>query len=262
VRRTVACLALLALALPGTAARADTPPPPLPGDCGLQTVQSQPIDGDTWHGVLYGGPVAAADLPPDDALDNPVTVTLTCSIRGYTEAEGEHDLGVEASASGVGVAVLPPTPVTVTAGDDVWGMWACTKATLTDARGSTATYYRGPSSAEWTTYDYCSTVLCDAPFSAQCSGTIALAEWAEENVWLVGAASDSVCEALGAAPGCDYETAVWDWLNDRVFAPLDGTICARLVALAPGVPGVVDIDPTGDTSVAGSPFWDCPPYTA
>lgn len=259
MRRTVACLALLAVLSP-VAARADTPPPPLPGECALETVQSETLGDGTWHGVLYGGPVAAADLPPDDALDNPVTVTLTCSIRVYT-GDGEHDAGVSATATGAGVAVLPPTPVAVP-GADVWSMWACTKATLTDAHGSTATYYRGPSSPQWTTYDYCSTVLCDAPFSPQCSDTFALAAWVKENVWLAGIADDTVCAALDAAPGCDYATAVVDWLNARVFAPLDGTLCPRLAALAPGVPGVVDIDPTGDTSVAGSVLWDCPPYSS
>jgi hypothetical protein len=260
VRRTVACLALLALALPGAAARADTPPPPLPGSCGVQAVQWPTVDGDTWHAVLYSGPVAAADLPPDDALDNPVTVTLTCSLRINT-GEGDTDPGVSATASGAGVAVVPPTPVSFTAAD-LWNIFACTQATLTDAHGSTATYYRGPSGAQWTTSPYCSTVLCDATFGPECSGTFALLAWVKENVWLAGLADDAACAALGAAPGCDYATAAVDWLNARVLVPLDGTVCPRLAALAPGVPGVIDIDPTGDTSVAGAPFWDCPPYAS
>ena len=49
-------------------------------------------------------------------------------------------------------------------------------------------------------------------------------------------------------------------VNELVLKPTDALTCALLIALAPGIPGVVDIDPTGDTAVAGIPFWDCPPY--
>jgi hypothetical protein len=61
-------------------------------------------------------------------------------------------------------------------------------------------------------------------------------------------------------------------LLDTVFATLDSvlipieeqldpTICTLLKAAAPGIPGVVDITPEGDTTVVGvGPFWDCPPY--
>jgi hypothetical protein len=42
---------------------------------------------------------------------------------------------------------------------------------------------------------------------------------------------------------------------------LDTVICPQLAALAPGIPGVVDITPEGDTTLVGAgPFWDCPPY--
>ena len=40
----------------------------------------------------------------------------------------------------------------------------------------------------------------------------------------------------------------------------DFIICPILMAAAPGVPGVVDIEPEGDTSILGEPFWNCPPY--
>ena len=49
-------------------------------------------------------------------------------------------------------------------------------------------------------------------------------------------------------------------LIDDVFELADDTICPALVAAAPGVPGVVDIEADGDTYVAGEWFWDCPPY--
>jgi hypothetical protein len=60
---------------------------------------------------------------------------------------------------------------------------------------------------------------------------------------------------------------VWDAMegalrpaNDTVATYVDPVVCPLLAARAPGVPGVVDIDPTGDTSVAGGLVWDCPPY--
>jgi hypothetical protein len=40
----------------------------------------------------------------------------------------------------------------------------------------------------------------------------------------------------------------------------DEVLCPILRTLSPGVPGVVDIDPTGDTYIGGSFIWDCPPY--
>jgi hypothetical protein len=44
-------------------------------------------------------------------------------------------------------------------------------------------------------------------------------------------------------------------------AAADPTTCPILASLSPGVPGVVDIDSTGDVSVLGEWVWDCPPYS-
>jgi hypothetical protein len=44
------------------------------------------------------------------------------------------------------------------------------------------------------------------------------------------------------------------------FPDLDAILCPILASLAPGVPGVLDIDAEGDVAIAGIPFWDCPPY--
>lgn len=41
---------------------------------------------------------------------------------------------------------------------------------------------------------------------------------------------------------------------------VDPTICPVLVSFAPGVPGVVDIEPDGDVWALGGPAYDCPPY--
>jgi hypothetical protein len=41
---------------------------------------------------------------------------------------------------------------------------------------------------------------------------------------------------------------------------VDFVLCPILQGLTPGIPGVVDIDAAGDVTIAGIPFWDCPPY--
>ncbi len=66
-------------------------------------------------------------------------------------------------------------------------------------------------------------------------------------------------ECRPAPPGSVFDPVV-DQLNHTVFDPIDPTLCAVLVSQAPGIPGLVDIDPTGDTAVADVPVWDCPPY--
>jgi hypothetical protein len=65
-------------------------------------------------------------------------------------------------------------------------------------------------------------------------------------------AVQNTVDAIGAL--CDVDLCLYPpWL--------DATLCPILSSLSPGVPGVVDIDPEGDTSVAGvGQVWDCPPY--
>ena len=46
------------------------------------------------------------------------------------------------------------------------------------------------------------------------------------------------------------------------FGRCDAFVCAHLITLAPGVPGVVDVRPEGDVYIAGAFIWDCPPYAA
>jgi hypothetical protein len=55
--------------------------------------------------------------------------------------------------------------------------------------------------------------------------------------------------------------AVYQPVDDAEVAYVDPVVCPALAALAPGVPGVLDITPAGDTTLVGiSPLWDCPPY--
>jgi hypothetical protein len=44
------------------------------------------------------------------------------------------------------------------------------------------------------------------------------------------------------------------------WAAVDLLACPLIAALAPGIPGLVDITPEGDVHVAGELVYDCPPY--
>jgi hypothetical protein len=73
---------------------------------------------------------------------------------------------------------------------------------------------------------------------------------------------DVVCAQPGGDPDywllvqqvIDHANALLPWDD------VDAAVCPLLAAQAPGVPGVVDVDPTGDTYAAGSLLYDCPPY--
>jgi hypothetical protein len=59
----------------------------------------------------------------------------------------------------------------------------------------------------------------------------------------------------------DIEAPVTATLVQAEKDVVDPIVCPVLATLAPGIPGVVDIAPEGDTTVVGvGPYWDCPPY--
>jgi hypothetical protein len=60
----------------------------------------------------------------------------------------------------------------------------------------------------------------------------------------------------------DVVDAVAAALLDPVDPAVDGVLCPLLASLAPGIPGVVDVDPDGDTTVLGQVVRECPPYGA
>jgi hypothetical protein len=229
--RTLAFTALLAVALgPVAPAHATTEPLPTGTGCGFRSVSLDAVDPGRWRGFMDSAPVAAASV---DALGNPVAITLTCTLHVYGTAP---DPAIEASASGTAVAVVAPTTVTYTAAE--WDTVAvCSTARITDANGEMSTWYLSDDNDMWYPYD----VGCDG----------------------------AKCLVLGS--DCDYTLALVAWVVDHV-APLldeagpiypdvvDATVCPLLASRSPGVPGVVDIDPTGDTYVAGQFVWDCPPY--
>jgi hypothetical protein len=145
LRKLVLALVLALAATP--AARATTEPTPavLLGCVYDETARDEHQAG----GVLLGGPVAVADLPPGDwdPAANPVQVTLTCSLQGTPDDHSAPDV-VVASGSGTGVAFVPPTAYTVLSPDPYF---ACAQVDVTDANGNAATYYSHHETATWST---------------------------------------------------------------------------------------------------------------
>ena len=64
---------------------------------------------------------------------------------------------------------------------------------------------------------------------------------------------------MSSEPGSSaYFSDLSDDLLDEVVGG-NPVYCPVAASMSPGVPGVVDIDSTGDTSVAGQFIYDCPP---
>jgi hypothetical protein len=61
-------------------------------------------------------------------------------------------------------------------------------------------------------------------------------------------------------PVYDAVDATVGVLADTIYSNWDPVFCELLVALAPGVPGLVDIAYDGDTRLLGGTVWECPPY--
>jgi len=224
LKRAALCVLAVAATL-APAARAEVVPVPLSTGCALTSVSEDALDPTRWQGVFYSTPVVAAalPLPAGEVLANPVSITLTCTLHVYSDTY--PDPAIETSGSGIGVATVPPQAVTYRAGDfDSAGV--CGEATLVDANGATYTYYQRDDNRMW----YPSPQSCDG--------------------W----------KCLAFSEDCDFTSALLVWVLDR-YGPLleagDPTTCPLIGAAAPGVPGVVDVDPSGDTYVEGEIAWDC-----
>lgn len=193
-------------------------PPAWPAVPGEQQMMAQ----SRVRGVLHGN-VAVADLADPGA--DPAAVTLTCSLQSAGSYDHSQPDDFTVSASGDGVAVVPPTPFSVPAPPPDEGPIAvCSRADVTDAGGGTTTYYFNSQNSTWITGSW-----------ATCTGA-------------------ATCLELG--PDCVWYLA----LLVELVEVADVTLCPVLASWSPGVPGVVDIDPTGDVYVAGVWVWDCPPY--
>lgn len=62
-------------------------------------------------------------------------------------------------------------------------------------------------------------------------------------------------------PYVPYVTATAVYAQGRLWGAVDPVVCAQLATLAPGA-GPVGIDGSGDTSIEGETWWDCPPYAS
>lgn len=160
------------------------------GGCGLDASTDptqQIVNPDTFVGVLY----ASAVVYSDGAYANPVSATVTCTVKVNGVTRG--------TASFVGTVAV--------------------------------------SGAAQTAF-----LATDSDITTVCT-----------TVWFHGGGTVQDCAYTSDVTFPPYE--VTDLLGF-----VDPTMCPILAALAPGVPGVVDIEADGDTYVAGGPFWNCPPY--
>lgn len=178
----------------------------------------------TWSVVVYGGPLAAADLTfvaPDPlqwVVDNPVSVTLTCTLHDAWSARHSDPAVASVSATGAGVAVLAPTVVEVLVGRD---LVVCTKASVTDTDGDTFTAYWDGGRTEFT-----------ADPNAFCGPAACTTEWPPRGE---GACGPSVFDVV------DHVEDLTPW------GPVDAAVCPVLAGAFPPEGDVADV-------------WDCPPY--
>lgn len=218
-----------ALVLALSAAPAHAERPTLAGDVCDHRTSVNPAGTGEWTAVVRGGPLAAADVVTtvpalDEVLDdNPYAITLTCTLKVGWSNDHTSPAAATASASGLGVAVLPPTLLPY---DDPDGTFAavCTEVTVTDRDGDSATFY-------WDVYDEsfgtdptvpCGPVFCPLSARNACGG---------------GPPSVPPREVRDA-----IDIAMWgieEWVDPAACAVLDD-----------------QFPPEGDVP----DVWDCPPY--
>jgi hypothetical protein len=169
MKRLAPAALLLVLAVPAPAYANE---PILAGDiCSWSAYTFDPM----WNVAVYGGPLAAADLTfvaPDAlqwAVDNPVSVTLTCTLHDAWSARHGDPAVASFSATGDGVAVLPPTMVETLVDET---LVVCTKASVTDSDGDTFTAYWDGGRTEFTTNPtaYCGPGACTTEFPPRGEG--------------------------------------------------------------------------------------------
>ncbi len=223
VVRTAAAAALVAAITTFAPPAARAADPPLAGHPCTWDVVSL-AGSATWTGTIYGGPIVAPGA----------AVSMRCSIHLNDSTHSGAAVVSASSLPGPGVTALEPRPITYVAESaDIHVI--CTEATV-DA----TTWYL--SAGGWTTNPDSSCVLPDDL----------------DNVF--GLLPEPVAFLVGAVLCLLNPTSVCDIIGPFWVEVVDPTICPALVALAPGVPGVVDIRPDGDVSVNGEHWYDCPPY--
>ena len=264
MNRVVSGIAVLALALVvAPAARAADPT--LAGDvCHIHVSDYDPTQpGEIETSILSGGPIVAATLPTmypalfRDTFANPVSVTLTCTVRTDWYFTHNDPSVASASATGTAVAVLAPTVVSYPRPFSVPPGFACTDVLVRDAYGDSKHLYWDEYNKTFSTDPgvQCSPVQC--PLSA-------------------GTPARSTDSYDPCKPLVDISGAIRDLLElllpyvedgvgvlNAVLAQSDAITCPVLGSLAPGV-GPLVIDPTGDVWLGSATpenlLWDCPPY--
>lgn len=169
MRHLVAALvAAASLAVPAGATE-----PLLAGDVCHFSSLSDSADSTHRIGEVDGGPIAAADvaLVAPDAVeaffDNPVSITLTCTMRLDPSVTHLSPAVAEASATGQAVAVVPPTPVEWYEPQFWEPAWVCTHVAVTTRDGQTADLYWDSWNGEFATDPG---VACGGPIACPQSG--------------------------------------------------------------------------------------------
>lgn len=222
--RLLVAAALLAAAVPLPLAHA-TDPAPQGQPCSLASVGT-PGD-DTRHVVVQGGPVTA----------DSDSVRITCAVHIDDAWSGGTPAASVSSDAEPGVAVLPPTTLTVEADADRY-VGVCSSVLV----GSTRWYW---AYGEWITetgYECVSGPW--VPWHTFPEAAAPVSEWLR-------------CLFFGAwGP---VECGPPRVTLDPAWAVVDPVVCAYLRAARPGS-GPVVVAEDGDVHVDGTLVYDCPPY--
>ncbi|HVF06377.1 MAG TPA: hypothetical protein VNA20_16160 [Frankiaceae bacterium] len=230
--RLVTLLSAALVLGPAAPSFAESEPIPVTGGCDVAAAASDPGDPARVTGIVYGY-IAVADVRGQGAA-TPASVTLTCSVQSASYAHASPD-DFTAVGSGTNAAAVAPQAFSVPAPPDGYALGLCARVDVTDADG-TRTYWAHGQNGMWY-----------SDFQGTCSGA-------------------PQCLAYGS--NCVWYLAFAEWLADRgdvnpdlkpVWDAVDPTVCAALVAHAPGT-DPVEIRGDGDVYVAGELLWDCPPY--
>lgn len=210
------------------------------------TLPTEPLGGeDQWTGVAAATFVATTtDTDPDPAIDNSTpTPAASISFRCDLWRNGTTNLGTILSGSGTGIASDSDATLTFTASESDT-IEVCRQVTVAgEVHGSASTFDPAWCGEETDPLiPDLSWVLSNLPPPLDDIVDLAL--------WYVG-----FC-VLGEV-ACDHVFIVTNYV---VIPYVDPVVCPLLAARSPGVPGLVDIDTTGDTYIFGERFWDCPPY--
>ncbi|MDQ1711084.1 MAG: hypothetical protein QOE45_534 [Frankiaceae bacterium] len=156
MRIVIVVAAIAALVIPGVPAVATSDPGGV--SCGFSWGLEPGGPPDEQLVIIQGGPLVVAELPRGDwprteptdpgwdALANPVSATLTCSMRsGSTYASPAF---ASVSGSGTGVVIIPPTAATYISS---YPGYPCAEVELTDAHGTVTHLYFDDRAREFTT---------------------------------------------------------------------------------------------------------------